>query len=179
MPNRGQLIDEIVDFIKPKYKIEKVEVEYKSKPNGEKPTSMYTRINFNEGIATIRYPKKYDIFNDSYYKCFYERFGSFIEIAGYELSNENYDVITILHELGHVNYVSKMDSMDSINLMIAVDSHSKDMINLAFNENDIKDHEEEGIDIRYMNIAAEMYADYFAVKHFIPTMKYLKENKIL
>lgn len=113
------------------------------------------------------------IYNDSFYHLFKSRFFDFIENTGYDLNDDTFLVMCILHEFGHIDWSMMSKKNNILDLMKYVKDITEDLAYTVLSDRMIYNIRKQGYDLPYMIRGDEMYCDNFAMKHFIPVMKKL------
>lgn len=131
----------------------------------------------NEMVYTIVSAHTDDFKSDSggFDRILQDRLYSYLDLIGEESSNLNKLILQVLHEFGHVFYIDRMMEYDCLDANYFITNTIENFTEISFTDKDREEYKEDGVDIPYMFRGDEMYADYFAIKNFIPFKKYLDE----
>jgi len=105
------------------------------------------------------------------------RFGNFLNNLGIELNEDALFVMTMIHEMAHVYYVSLFCHNDCLGEYIDLDTIAQAQLRLSFDK-DLSKYFYEEIELSPYStfVFSEAIADKYAIENFIPVWNKLKEN---
>lgn len=107
-----------------------------------------------------------DVKEDLTHERVHFRYSDFLRNFGYELNEDNYTILSVLHEIGHIVFENICNKYGVTSLSDKIAKYSENTAFDVLSFEDIKKISEEGPHLPTMLFFKEPWCDFFAVKNF-------------